>query len=120
MSAQGHNSGGQQLRAFIERIERVEEEIKSLNADKSEIYKEARGNGFDVKTMRKVVTQGGLRLQRLREWTRQPERRHKISRCPPFSRRKRYCGPTASILKTALATARINVIGALSQPPLPI
>src|SRR5690606_13472784 len=41
-----------QLRAFIERIERVEEEIKSLNADKSEIYKELRGCGFDVKAVR--------------------------------------------------------------------
>lgn len=55
---QGHNSGtpaGQQLRAFVERIERVEEEIKSLNGDKSEIYKELRGIGFDVKAVRQVV-----------------------------------------------------------------
>ncbi|TPM39609.1 DUF2312 domain-containing protein [Mesorhizobium sp. B2-3-4] len=44
-----------QLRAFIERIERVEEEIKTLNADKSEIYKEARGVGFDVKAVRQCV-----------------------------------------------------------------
>lgn len=46
---------GEQLRALIERIERVEEEIKELNSDKSDIYKEAKGNGFDVKTVRKVV-----------------------------------------------------------------
>jgi uncharacterized protein (UPF0335 family) len=52
----GHNSGAGQLRAFVERIERLEEEIKSLNGDKSEIYKEARSTGFDVKTLRKVVT----------------------------------------------------------------
>lgn len=44
-----------QLRALIERVERVEGEIADLNADKSEIYKEARGLGFDVKAMRKVV-----------------------------------------------------------------
>ncbi|AID29218.1 DUF2312 domain-containing protein [Mesorhizobium huakuii 7653R] len=44
-----------QLRAFIERIERVEEEIKTLNADKSEIYKELRGVGFDVKAVRQCV-----------------------------------------------------------------
>jgi uncharacterized protein (UPF0335 family) len=44
-----------QLRAFIERIERIEEEIKTLNADKSEIYKELRGCGFDVKAVRQCV-----------------------------------------------------------------
>jgi uncharacterized protein (UPF0335 family) len=44
-----------QLRSFVERIERTEEEIKGLNADKSDIYKEAKVNGFDVKVLRKVV-----------------------------------------------------------------
>jgi uncharacterized protein (UPF0335 family) len=44
-----------QLRAFVERIERIEKEIKGLNGDKSDIYKEAKMNGFDVKVMRKVV-----------------------------------------------------------------
>lgn len=44
-----------QLRSFIERIERVEEEIATLNTDKSDIYKEARAVGFDVKVLRKVV-----------------------------------------------------------------
>jgi uncharacterized protein (UPF0335 family) len=43
------------LRAFIERIERIEAEIKDLNADKSEIYKELRGEGFDVKAVRQCV-----------------------------------------------------------------
>jgi uncharacterized protein (UPF0335 family) len=57
MSGAGHNIGGAgRLRSFIERVERVEEEIKELNASKSDIYKEARGEGFDVKTMRKVVS----------------------------------------------------------------
>lgn len=44
-----------QLRSFVERIERIEEEIKGLNEDKSDIYKEAKANGFDVKVLRKVV-----------------------------------------------------------------
>lgn len=48
----GHNG---QLRALVERIERVEEEIAELNADKSDIYKEAKSNGFDAKIIRKVV-----------------------------------------------------------------
>ena len=49
-----------QLRAFIERVERLEEEIKELNADKSDIYKEMRGVGFDVKTVRKIVAKRKL------------------------------------------------------------
>lgn len=47
---------GEHLKSFIERIEHVEEDIKGLNADKKEIYDEARGMGFDVKLMRKVIS----------------------------------------------------------------
>ena len=43
------------LRVFVERIERMDEDIASLNADKSEIFKEARGEGFDVKALRIVL-----------------------------------------------------------------
>ena len=46
---------GDQLRAIVERIERIEEEIKGLNEDKKEIYAEAKGNGFDVKILREVI-----------------------------------------------------------------
>ena len=46
---------GHELRAFVERIERVEEEIKGLMEDKKEIYAEAKGNGFDVKILREVI-----------------------------------------------------------------
>jgi len=49
-----HIDGGR-LRAFIERIERLEEEIRRLNDDKSEVYKEAKGTGYDAKIIRKVV-----------------------------------------------------------------
>ncbi len=48
------------LRSFVERIERVEEEIKELNAGKSDIYKELRGFGFDVKAVRAVVAKRKL------------------------------------------------------------
>ncbi len=44
-----------QLRGFIERIERLEEEKKALTADIREIYNEAKGTGFDTKVMRQVV-----------------------------------------------------------------
>jgi uncharacterized protein (UPF0335 family) len=46
---------GDQLRAFVERIEHIEEEIKGLTEDKKDIYAEAKGNGFDVKILREVI-----------------------------------------------------------------
>ncbi len=44
------------LRAFIERIERLEEEKKALTDDIKDVYGEAKANGFDVKIMRKIVS----------------------------------------------------------------
>lgn len=44
-----------QLRAFIERIERMEEEKAAIAADIKEIYAEAKGNGFEVKVLRRIV-----------------------------------------------------------------
>jgi uncharacterized protein (UPF0335 family) len=52
------NQGGvaaDQLRAFVERIERLEEEKAATAADIREVYAEAKGNGFDVKILRRVV-----------------------------------------------------------------
>jgi uncharacterized protein (UPF0335 family) len=46
---------GEQLRAIVERIEHVEDEIKELTEAKKEIYQEAKGNGFDVKILREVI-----------------------------------------------------------------
>ena len=46
---------GDQLRAFVERIERFEEDIKALSEDKKEVYAEAKGEGFDVKILREVI-----------------------------------------------------------------
>jgi uncharacterized protein (UPF0335 family) len=43
------------LRAFVERIERLEEEKKALSDDIRDVYAEAKGNGFDVKAMRIIV-----------------------------------------------------------------
>jgi uncharacterized protein (UPF0335 family) len=48
------NSG--QLRAFIERIERLNEEKKALSEDIKEVYGEAKANGFDAKIIRKIVS----------------------------------------------------------------
>ena len=46
---------GEQLRAYIERIERLEEEKAALAADVREVFAEAKANGFDVKIMRQVL-----------------------------------------------------------------
>jgi uncharacterized protein (UPF0335 family) len=46
---------GDQLRAFVERIEHIEEEIKALMDDKKEIFAEAKGEGFDVKILKEVI-----------------------------------------------------------------
>ena len=46
---------GDQLRAIVERIEQVEEEIKELTEARKEIYLEAKGNGFDVKVLRELI-----------------------------------------------------------------
>lgn len=47
---------GGHLRQFIERIERLEEEKKTLGHDIKEVYAEAKSVGFDPKIMRKVVS----------------------------------------------------------------
>lgn len=43
------------LRSFIERIERLEEEKAALSADIKDVFAEAKGTGFDVKTMRQII-----------------------------------------------------------------
>jgi uncharacterized protein (UPF0335 family) len=47
---------GQRLRSFIERVERLEEDKKAIADDIKEVYAEAKGQGFDVKTMRKIIS----------------------------------------------------------------
>lgn len=44
-----------QLRTIIERIERLEEEKKAIADDIKDVFAEAKGNGFDVKTLRSVI-----------------------------------------------------------------
>ena len=55
----GHNSAtavaADQLRAIIERVERLEEEKKAIADDIRDIYAEAKGNGYDVKALRTIV-----------------------------------------------------------------
>ncbi len=44
-----------QLRAFIERVERLEEEKKTIGDDIKEVFAEAKGTGFDTKAMRTII-----------------------------------------------------------------
>lgn len=57
MSDIGHNSGfaKQHLVSVVERIERIAEEKRALEDDIKEVFSEAKGLGFDTKTIRKVL-----------------------------------------------------------------
>jgi uncharacterized protein (UPF0335 family) len=46
---------GEQLRSFVERIERLEEEKRALGEDIKEVYAEAKGTGFEPKIMRQLI-----------------------------------------------------------------
>jgi uncharacterized protein (UPF0335 family) len=58
---------GQRLRSFIERVETLEEEKTALAEDIKEIYAEAKGTGFDVKTIRKIIALRKLDIEKRRE-----------------------------------------------------
>lgn len=58
---------GQRLKAYIERIERLEIEKTELTEDIKEIYAEAKSNGFDSKTMRKLVRLRKMDTEKRRE-----------------------------------------------------
>src|ERR1051325_2193869 len=45
----------EQLKAFVERIERLEEEKKTISEDIRDVYAESKANGFDTKALRAVV-----------------------------------------------------------------
>jgi uncharacterized protein (UPF0335 family) len=60
------NVAADQLRLFIERIERLEEEKKGMADDVRDVYAEAKSQGFDSKTMRAIV-----RLRKLEKNARQ-------------------------------------------------
>lgn len=51
----GHNAAPEQLKSIVERVERLNEDKKAIAGDISDIFKEAKGNGFDVKALRKVI-----------------------------------------------------------------
>jgi uncharacterized protein (UPF0335 family) len=58
---------GDQLRSFVERIERLNEERKALSDDIKEVYAEAKGAGFDTKVMRQLIKERGIDKDDLEE-----------------------------------------------------
>jgi len=55
VSDEVHGVAVDRLRSFLTRIERLEDEIKVINEDKSDVYGEAKGEGFDVKAIKQLV-----------------------------------------------------------------
>ena len=56
-----------QLKAIVERIEKLEEEKKATSDDIRDVYAEAKGNGFDAKIMRKIVRMRKMDVDERRE-----------------------------------------------------
>jgi uncharacterized protein (UPF0335 family) len=50
-----HSFAKDQLKSIVERIERVETEMKELSDDRTEIYAEAKSNGYDCKALRAII-----------------------------------------------------------------
>lgn len=75
----GHNTGvapdepatkfaKDQLRSIVERIERLEEEKKTIASDITDVYAESKSNGYDVKALRQIIRerkQDAAKLQEL-------------------------------------------------------
>lgn len=58
---------GQRLKSFIDRVERMDEEIKALQEDRKDIFAEAKGVGFDVPTIRRIIKERKMEPQKVRE-----------------------------------------------------
>lgn len=68
-AAVGDNSGiaRERLRAFIDRIERLEDERKALATDIKDVYDEAKGAGFDKKIVRELIRERKIEPAELEE-----------------------------------------------------
>jgi uncharacterized protein (UPF0335 family) len=58
----------EQLRLFIERIERLEEEKRGIADDIKDVYSEAKSNGYDAKVMRDIVRLRRMEAHDRQEW----------------------------------------------------
>ena len=57
----------ERLRSFIKRIEKLEEDKAAVSEDLREVYGEAKGTGFDVKIIRKIVSIRKIEVEKRRE-----------------------------------------------------
>ena len=46
---------GDRLRSFVERIERIDEDLRAMNDEKKDVFAEAKGEGFDIKILKEVI-----------------------------------------------------------------
>ncbi|SLN77273.1 hypothetical protein OCH7691_04366 [Oceanibacterium hippocampi] len=53
--AAGHNAAADDIRSYVERVERLEEEKKELAGDIKEVFAEAKGRGYSAKILRQVI-----------------------------------------------------------------
>ncbi len=58
---------GARLKSFIDRIERLEEEKSAIASDIKDVYAEAKGTGFDTKTIRKIISLRKVDTEKRRE-----------------------------------------------------
>jgi len=58
---------GARIKSFVERIERLEEEKTAIADDIKDVYAEAKGTGFDTKTIRKIISLRKLDTEKRRE-----------------------------------------------------
>ena len=57
----------ERLRAFVLRIEKLEEDKKSISEDLKDVYAEAKSMGFDVKILRKIISLRRIEIEKRRE-----------------------------------------------------
>lgn len=70
MTAGRNSIDDQRLKSFVERVERLHEERTALGSDISDVLKEAKGTGFDLKALRRV-----LQLRRMDRGDREEQQR---------------------------------------------
>lgn len=68
MTGIGDNIARDQIRAIVERIERLEEEKNAIQNDIKEVYAEAKANGFDTKVLRAVIRDRDKELSERQEF----------------------------------------------------
>lgn len=64
----GDNSARAKLRSYVQRVERLRDEIAGLQGDVSEVYKEAKSDGFDVPALKAVIGERAKREKDPAKW----------------------------------------------------